>query len=57
MGVDFRWENLKEGYHLSDISVDGKIILKWVVSKWDWGGGVLTGVMWRVIENTGGGGI
>jgi hypothetical protein len=28
MGVDFRWENLKEGYHLSDISVDGKIILK-----------------------------
>jgi hypothetical protein len=28
-------ENLKERYHWGDRFVDGKIILRWIVTKWD----------------------
>ena len=26
----FRWEDPREGDHLEDLSVDGRIILKWI---------------------------
>jgi hypothetical protein len=33
----FWWGNLKERYHLEDIDVDGRIILKYIFKKWDGG--------------------
>jgi hypothetical protein len=40
----FRWEGMREGDHLEDFGVDGKIKLKWVVNKWDREAG--TGLLW-----------
>jgi hypothetical protein len=31
----FWWEDLREGDHLGDPGVDGRIILKWICKKWD----------------------
>jgi hypothetical protein len=33
----FWWGDLREGNHLGDSRVDGKIILKWILKKWDGG--------------------
>ena len=35
MHTGFEWENLKKGEYLEDLCVDGKIILKWILEKWD----------------------
>jgi hypothetical protein len=48
----FWWGDLREGDHVGDPGIDGRIILKWVFKKWD--GGALTGLSWLSI-GTGGG--
>ena len=36
----FWWGNLREGNHLEYRGVDGSIILKWILEKWDEGHGL-----------------
>jgi hypothetical protein len=31
----FWWGDLRERYHLEDIGVDGRIILIWILNKWE----------------------
>jgi hypothetical protein len=47
----FRWGDLMEGDRLEDADIDGRIILNWILRKWDraW-----TGLIWLRI-GTGGG--
>jgi hypothetical protein len=33
----FWWRDLREGDHLGDERIDGRIILKWMFKKWDGG--------------------
>jgi len=33
MHSQFSWDNLKEGEHLDDVGVDGRILLKWILKK------------------------
>ena len=42
--TEFYWKNLREGDHLEDVGVDGRIILKWIFEKFD--GGARTGWIW-----------
>jgi len=48
----FRWEILRERDHLEDPGLDTRIILRWILRKWDVG--VYTGSRWLRI-GTGGG--
>jgi hypothetical protein len=31
---------MRERYHMEDIGEDGRVILKWTFSKWDWRDGL-----------------
>ena len=46
----FWWGGLREGDHLGDPNVDGRIILRWIFRKWD---GVWTGLRWLRIVTGG----
>ena len=35
----FSWGNLRERYHLEDLGVDVRIILRWIFRKWGVGHG------------------
>jgi hypothetical protein len=48
----FWWGDVREGDHLGDPDMDGRIILKWIFKTWD--GGAWTGLSWLRI-GTGGG--
>ena len=37
MHTGFWWGNQTERDHLEDLGIDGKIILKWILKKWDVG--------------------
>ena len=41
------WEGLKERYHLEDLGVYGRIILKWIFKKWI--GEAWTELIWLAI--------
>ena len=40
----FWWGNLRERDYLGNPGVDGRIILRWIFSKWDVG--IWTGLIW-----------
>jgi hypothetical protein len=48
----FWWESLRERDHLEDPGIDGSIILRWIIRKWDVR--ALTGSMWLRIRTVGG---
>ena len=39
--TEFWWGSLREGGHLEDLDVHGRVIIKWIFKKWD--GESLTG--------------
>ena len=34
-GWEGRWRNLKKRVYLDDPGIDGRIILRWIIRKWD----------------------
>ena len=40
MHTGFWWGNVREGDHLEDLDVDGRLILKWIFKQWGGMGGM-----------------
>ena len=36
MRTGFWWGNLRERVHLEDLGIGGRVILKWILNKYDW---------------------
>ena len=57
MHTEFWWGNVREGDHLEDLGVDGRLILKWIFKQWggmgdmDWIHPVLYRDMWQALVN------
>jgi hypothetical protein len=49
--IGFWWGEMRERDHLEDLSVSGRIILKWIFKKWD---GAWAGLIWLRIGTAGG---
>ena len=47
----FFWKYLKEGDYLEDIGVDGLIILRSIIKRWDWES--WTGLLWLITRAIG----
>jgi hypothetical protein len=54
----FWWGNLRERDHLEDPGIDGRIILRWIVRRWDGGRGGMDWIdlaqdrdRWRALLN------
>ena len=45
-------EKPEKRVHLDDPGIDGRVILRWIIRKWD-GGGAWTGLMWFRIGTVG----
>jgi hypothetical protein len=50
--TDFRLGNLREIDHLEDLGIDWRIILKWILKKYD--GWIQTAYMWHSTDTSGG---
>jgi hypothetical protein len=50
MHAEFCWGDLREGYHLEDLVVNGRIILKWILKS---GMGVCNSLIWLRTETGG----
>jgi hypothetical protein len=44
----FSGGNLRERDHLKDQGVDGRIILKWILEQWNWGGAWTRSIWLRI---------
>jgi hypothetical protein len=48
MGTTFWSVNLNGGHHLKDLSVDSRMILKWMLN--NWGLRMWTGILWNKVD-------
>ena len=55
MHIGFWWRDLREGDHLKNTGIDGRIILKWILEKWnggtDWFDLAQDRDSWRAVAN------
>jgi len=50
--IVFRWRDLRERVHLEDLGINGSLLAKWIIKKWN--RATWTGLLWLRIETGGG---